>query len=113
MINKRKHNKHIKIESSFEFTFSSKNKPILIASGHEFYFKRKNKFTEVYLVAKKRKKENVRKKKSIVIIKRSRSKSKRLNKYNANCAQQKVQFYNVATEPVKHKQTNPRRTNFL
>ena len=34
------------IESSFEFTISSKNKSIFIASGHEFYFKRKNKFTE-------------------------------------------------------------------
>ena len=40
------------IESSFEFTVSSKNKPILIASGHEFYFKRKNKFTENWICSK-------------------------------------------------------------
>ena len=40
------------IESSFEFTVSSKNKPILIASGHEFYFKRKNKFTENRICSK-------------------------------------------------------------
>ena len=46
MINKRKHKKHLIIESSFEFTVSSKNKPIQLAAGHEFYFKRKNKFTE-------------------------------------------------------------------
>ena len=29
------------VESSFEFTVSSKNKPILLASGHEFYLFRK------------------------------------------------------------------------
>ena len=29
------------IESSFEFTVSSKNKPVLLASGHEIYFKQK------------------------------------------------------------------------
>ena len=52
MISKRKQNKHIMIESSFEFTVSSKNKPILIASGHEFYFKRKNKFTENWICSK-------------------------------------------------------------
>ena len=40
------------IESSFEFTVSSKNKPILIASGHEFSFKRKNKFTENWICSK-------------------------------------------------------------
>ena len=40
------------IESSFEFTVSSKNKPILIASGHGFYFKRKNKFTENWICSK-------------------------------------------------------------
>ena len=40
------------IESSFEFTVSSKNKPILIASGHDFYFKRKNKFTENWICSK-------------------------------------------------------------
>ena len=40
------------IESSFEFTVSSKNKPILIASGHEFHFKRKNKFTENWICSK-------------------------------------------------------------
>ena len=40
------------IESSFEFTVSSKNKPILIASGHEFYFKRKNTFTENWICSK-------------------------------------------------------------
>ena len=52
MINKRKHNKHIMIESSFEFIVSSENKPILIASGHEFYFKQKNKFTENWICSK-------------------------------------------------------------
>ena len=40
------------IESSFEFTVSSKNKPILYASSHEFYFKRKNKFTENRICSK-------------------------------------------------------------
>ena len=40
------------IESSFEFTVSSKNKPILIASGPEFYFKRNNKFTEDWIFSK-------------------------------------------------------------
>ena len=40
------------IESSFEFTVSSKNKPILIASSHEFYFERKNKFTENRICSK-------------------------------------------------------------
>ena len=40
------------IESSFEFTVSSKNKPILIASRHEFYFNRKNKFTENWICLK-------------------------------------------------------------
>ena len=52
MINKRKHNKHIMIEYSFEFTVSSKNKPILIMSGHEFYFKQKNKLTENWICSK-------------------------------------------------------------
>ena len=33
------------IESSFEFTVSTKNKPIITASGHEFYFTGKDKFT--------------------------------------------------------------------
>ena len=40
------------IESSFEFTVSSKNKSILIASSHEFYFKRKNKLTENWICSK-------------------------------------------------------------
>ena len=40
------------IESSFEFTVSSKNKPILIASGHDFFFKQKNKFTENWICSK-------------------------------------------------------------
>ena len=52
VISKRKHNKHIMIESSFELTVSSENKPILIASGHELCFQRKNKFTENWICSK-------------------------------------------------------------
>ena len=40
------------IESSVEYTVSSKNKPILIASGHELFFRRKTKFTESWICSK-------------------------------------------------------------
>ena len=49
MINKRKHNKQITTESSFEFTVSSRNKPILIASGRKLFFKRKKNLTENWI----------------------------------------------------------------